>query len=101
MLIHNNVTENVVTIVIARVFKDIRTLVRKQPSVALPPSSLIVQSLNKEGTQDFFSSPLFSMANNIHVPSKPTSQVQDPPDLKKRLFNFKKTTMYLINNSLS
>jgi hypothetical protein len=38
MLIHNNVTENVVTIVIARVFKDIRTLVRKQPSVALPPS---------------------------------------------------------------
>jgi hypothetical protein len=83
ILVENNVKENVVATITARVLEDICTLVCKRPSVVLPPPSPTIQSLNMEGTQDSLLFPLFSIANDIHVPSEPTSQVQDPPNLNK------------------
>jgi hypothetical protein len=83
MLIDNDVIENVVATITAGVLEDIHTLVRKRASVALPPPSLAVQSLSTERTQDSLSFPVFSMANDVHAPSEPTSQIQDPSDLNK------------------
>jgi hypothetical protein len=85
MLVHNDVIENMVATVTTGVLKDIHTPVSKQPSIALPPPSPIVQSLKVEGTQYSLLFPLFSMANDIHVPLEPTSQVQDPPDLNETI----------------
>jgi hypothetical protein len=75
MLVDNDVIENVVAIVIAAVLEDIHTPVCKRASIVLPPPSPAVQSLNTEGTQDSLSFPVFSMANDVHTPSKPTSQI--------------------------
>jgi hypothetical protein len=83
MLIHNDLIENVVATVTTKVLKDIHTPVYKQPSIALPPPSPTIQSLNAEGTQDSLSFLLPSAANDIHIPLEPTSQVQDPPDVNK------------------
>jgi hypothetical protein len=83
MLVDNDVIENVVATVTAGVLEDIHTPVRKRAFVALPPPSPIVQSVNTEGTQDSLSFPVFSMANYVHAPSEPTSQIQDPSDLNE------------------
>ena len=83
MLVHNDVIENMVATVTTGVLEDIHTPVCKQPFIALPPPSPIVQSLNMEGAQYSLLFHLFSMANDIYVPSKPTSQVQDPPNLNE------------------
>jgi hypothetical protein len=83
MVVDNDVIENVVATVTATVLEDIHTLVCKPPSVALPLPSPTRQSLNTKGTQDPLSFLLFSMANDVHAPSEPTSQVQDPPDLNE------------------
>jgi hypothetical protein len=83
MLVDNDAIENVVATITIGVLEDIRTLVRKRASIALPPPSLAAQSLNIEGTQDSLSFPVFSTANDVHAPSEPTSQIQDPPDLNE------------------
>jgi hypothetical protein len=83
MLVDNDVIENVVAIVTAGVLEDIHTPVRKRASIPLPPPSPAVQSLNIEGTQDSLSFPVFSMANDVHAPSEPTSQIQDPSDVNE------------------
>ena len=36
-----------------------------------------------EGAQDSLLFPLFSIANDIHIPLEPTNQLQDPPNLNK------------------
>jgi hypothetical protein len=73
MLVDNDVIKNVVATITVGVLKDIHTPICKRPSIALPPLSPTIQCLNKEGTQDSLSFSLFSRANDIHVPSKPTS----------------------------
>jgi hypothetical protein len=83
MLVDNGVIENAVAIVTTGVLEDIHTLVCKQASVALPPPSSTVQSLNIEGTQDSLSFPVFSTVNDVHAPSEPTSQIQDPSDVNE------------------
>jgi hypothetical protein len=83
MLVDNDIMKNMVASVTARVLEDIHTSVCKRPSIALLPPSTIVQSLNTEGTQDSLSFLLFSTMNDVYVPSKPTSQIQDPPNLNK------------------
>jgi hypothetical protein len=83
MLVDNDVIENVVAIVTAGVLEDIHTPIRKQASVVLLPPSPTVQSLNTEGTQDSLSFLVFSTANDVHAPSEPTSQIQDPSDVNK------------------
>jgi hypothetical protein len=83
MLVVNDVIENVVAIVTAGVLKDIHTPVCKRLSIALPRPSPTIQSLNTKGTLYSLSFLRFSMANEIHAPSKPTSKGQDPPDLNK------------------
>jgi hypothetical protein len=83
MLVDNDVIENVVATVTAGVLEDIHTPVRKRASVALPPRSPAVQYFNTEGTQDSLSFPVFSTANDVHAPSEPTSQIQDPSDVNK------------------
>jgi hypothetical protein len=79
MLVDNDVIENVVATVTAGVLEDIHSPIRKRPSVLLPPPSPTVQSLNTEGTQDSLSFPLLSVANDVHVPFEPPSEVPDPP----------------------
>jgi hypothetical protein len=83
MLVDNDVIENVVAIVTAGVVEDIQTPVRKRASVALPPPSPAVHSLNIDGTQDSLSFPVFSTANDVHAPLEPTSQIQDPTNLNE------------------
>jgi hypothetical protein len=83
MLVDNDIIENVVAIVTVGVLEDIHTLVRKRAFVALPLPSPTVQSLNTEETQDSLSFPVFSTANDVHSPSEPISQFQDPPDLNE------------------
>jgi hypothetical protein len=83
MLVDNDVIENVVATVTAGVLEDIHILVRKRASVALPPPSPAVQSLNIEETRDSLSFQVFSTANDVHVPSESTSQIQDPSDLNE------------------
>jgi hypothetical protein len=73
----------VVAIVTAGVLEDIHTPVHKRASIALPPRSPVVQYFNTEGTQDSLSFPVFSTANDVYVPSEPTSQIQDPSDLNE------------------
>jgi subtilisin-like proprotein convertase family protein len=81
MLVDNDVIENVVATVIVGVLEDIYTPIRKRASVALLSPSPVVQSLYTEGTQDSLSFSVFSIANDVHAPLEPTSQIQDPPDL--------------------
>jgi hypothetical protein len=76
MLVDNDIIENVVATVTARILEDIHTPVRKRASIALPTPSPAVESLNIEGTQDSLSFPVFSTA-------KPTSQIQDPSDVNE------------------
>ena len=83
MLVDNNVIENVITSVTAGVLDDIHTPVHKRASIALPLPSLAIQSLNTEETQDSLSFLVFSTANDVHAPSEPTSQIQDPLDLNE------------------
>jgi hypothetical protein len=83
MLVDNDIIENVVATVTDGVLEDIHTPVRKRAFVALPPPSPAVQSLNTEGTQDSLSFPVFPMANDVHAPSEPTSQIQDPSDVNE------------------
>jgi hypothetical protein len=83
MLVDNDVTKNAVVFVTAGILEDIHIPVRKRPSVALPPPSPIIQSLITKGIQDSLFFPLFSKVNEIHVPSEPTSEGQDPPDLNE------------------
>ena len=83
MLVDNNIIENVVAIVTAGVLEDMHTLVHKLASVALLLPSLAVQSFNTEGIQDSLSILVFSTVNDVHAPSKPTSQIQDPSDVNK------------------
>jgi hypothetical protein len=83
MLVDNDVIENVVATGFAGILEDIHTPVRKRASVALPPPSPAVQSLNIEGTQDSLSFLVFSRVNDVHAPSGPTSQIQDPSDLNE------------------
>jgi hypothetical protein len=85
MLVDNDVIENVVATVTARVLKDIHTPVRKPASIALHPQSPAVQYFNTEGTQDSLSFPVFSTTNDVHAPSEPTSQIQDPSDVNVQL----------------
>ena len=81
MLVDNNVIENVVATVTVGVLEDIHTPICKRASVALPPWSPTVQNFSTEGTQDSLLFPVFSMANDVHAPSEPTSQIQDPLDV--------------------
>ena len=83
MLVDNDVIENVVAIVTDGVVEDIETPVHKQASIALPPPSLAVQSLNTDGTQDSLLFLVFSTVNDVHAPSKPISQIQDPTNLNE------------------
>ena len=83
MLVDNDVIENVVAIVTVGVLEDIHTPVRKRAFVVLPPPSLAVQFLNTEEIQDSLSFLVFSMANDVHAPLEPTSQVQDLSDLNE------------------
>jgi hypothetical protein len=83
MLVDNDVIENVVATVTAGVLEDIYTPVCKRASVALPPRSPTVQYFNSKGTQDSLSFPVFSTANDVHAPSEPTSQIQDPSDVNE------------------
>jgi hypothetical protein len=84
MLVDKDVIENVVVIVtVVLVLKDIHIPVCKRASVALPPPSPAIQFLNIEGIQDSLSFPVFSMANDVHAPSEPASQIQDPTDLNE------------------
>jgi hypothetical protein len=80
MLVDNDVIGNVVATVTAGVLEDIHIHVCKRSSVALPLPSPIVQSLNTKGSQDSFSFPLFSTANEIHSPLESTNEGQDPLD---------------------
>ena len=79
MLVDNDVIENVVATVTGGVLEDIHSPNRKRPLVLLPPPSHMVQSLNTKGTQDSLSFPLLSIANDVHIPSEPLSEVLDPP----------------------
>ena len=83
MLVDNNVIENVVAIVTAGILEDIHTPICKRVSIALPLRSPTVQYFNTEGTQDSLSFLVFSMANDVYAPSKPTSQIQNPSDVNK------------------
>jgi hypothetical protein len=74
MLVDNDAIENVVATITIGVLEDIRTLVRKRASIALPPPSLAAQSLNIEGTQDSLSFPVFSTANDVHAPWSPQAK---------------------------
>jgi hypothetical protein len=65
MLVDNNVIEIVVATVTAGILEDIHTPIRKRASIALPLLSLVVQSLNTEGTQDSLSFPVVSTANDV------------------------------------
>jgi hypothetical protein len=76
MLVHNDVIENVVATVDVGIHQDIHTLVCKRPSIALPPPSPVVLSLNIERTQDSLSFLLPSSTNDIQVPLESTSQVK-------------------------
>jgi hypothetical protein len=73
----------VVAGVTAGLLKDIHTLVCKRLLIVLPPLSPTVQSNDTEGTQDSLLFPLPFDAIDIHVPSEPKRQVQDPPDVHK------------------
>ena len=83
MPVDNDVIENVVATVTARVLEDIHTPIRKQASIALPPRSPAVQYLDIERSLDSLSFLVFSMANDVHAPSEPRSQIQDPSDMNK------------------
>jgi hypothetical protein len=83
MLVDNDVIENVVAIVTAGVLEDIHIPICNRASVVLPLPSPAVQSLNIEETQGSLLFPVFSTVNDVHVPSKPTSQIQDPIDLNE------------------
>ena len=83
MLVDNDVTENMVATITAGILEDIHTPVYKQASVALPLRSPTVHYLDTEGTQDSLSFLVFSTANDVHLPSEPTSQIQDPSNVNK------------------
>ena len=86
MLVDNDVIENVVATVIARILEDIHTPIRKQASIALPPRSLVVQYFNTKGSQDSLSFLVFSTTNDVHAPLKPTSQSQDPSNVNEIIY---------------
>ena len=83
MLVDNNVIENVVATVTAGVLEDIHTPIHKRASIALTPRSPAIHYLDSQGTQDSLSFSVFSTANDVHIPSKSTSQIQDPSDVNE------------------
>ena len=83
MLVDNNVIENMVATVIARILEDIYTPVRKRAFVALPLPSPAVQYFNTKGTQNSLSFLVFSTTNDVYAPSEPASQIQDPSDVNE------------------
>ena len=83
MLVRNNFIEYVVAGVTTGLLKHIHILVCKRQLIMLPPLSPTVQSNDTEGTQDSLLFLLSFDTIDIHIPSEPKSQVQDPRDIHK------------------
>ena len=99
----NEVTKTVSTVITAKVLEDIDTPVCNQNSIELPLLSPTIQFLNTKETHDFLLFPLPFATNDIHVPSEPTSQIQDPPNVNKIIssYGFEKTTICFKSTYLS